>query len=124
MDTLYHFTCDHGRRDIGTGNCLLLPFLHPWIGKKLIWLTSVATPDRQRTGLTMKYQGCDRMRFRYIVDDLTHCRRWLDSPERASLDEKLRDSFEVLEDGRQAACDEWWISTQPIRARFDRSYQI
>lgn len=38
--TLYHFTCAHGRRKIGTGNCLLLPHYHPLLGLKVLWLTT------------------------------------------------------------------------------------
>lgn len=120
-EVLYHFTCAHGRKGIGTSNCLLLPHLHPWLGAKLIWLTSEASPDRRKTGLTMEHQPCDRMAFRYVVNELDNCRAWLDSPERATLDSKRLDEFE---DGGEASPEEWWISSQPLRARFDRSWQI
>ena len=56
-EQLYHFTCDHGKRAIGTGpNALLLPHLHPWLHKKLLWLTTEAVPDRVETGLTSTYR--------------------------------------------------------------------
>ena len=118
-EVLYHFTCAHGRKDIGTSNCLLLPHLHPWLGVKLIWLTSEASPDRRKTGLTMEHQPCDRMAFRYVVSDLDSCRAWLDSPERTTLD---GERLEAFEDGGDAAPEQWWISSQPVRARFDRSW--
>lgn len=118
-EVLYHFTCAHGRKNIGTSNCLLLPNLHPWLGVKLIWLTSASSPDRRKTGLTMDHQPCDRMEFRYVVSDLDNCHAWLDSSERVRLDSKQLDAFE---DGGEAAPEEWWISNQPLRARFDRSW--
>jgi hypothetical protein len=117
---LYHFTCAHGRKDIGTSNCLLLPNLHPWLGVKLVWLTTEANPDRRKTGLTMEHQPCDRMAFRYVVSSMESCRTWLDSAERAKLD---ADQLDAFEDSGEAAPDQWWISSQPLRARLDRSYQ-
>ena len=120
--TLFHYTCAHGRRDIGTGNCLLLPHLHPWIGGKLLWLTDQADADRELTGLTMKITRCDRMAFRYVVADRAACRPWLGSPERARVAETRLVKFETLEDGRPAAFEHWWIADRPVRARFDRSW--
>ena len=117
---LYHFTCDHGRKDIGTSNCLLLPNMHPWLGAKLVWLTTEASPDRRKTGLTMVHQPCDRMAFRYVVTDTANCRPWLQSYERSRLDAELLDAFE---DGGEAAPEQWWISSIPLRARFDRSWK-
>lgn len=119
---LYHFTCAHSRREIGTSNCLLLPHLHPWLGVKLVWLTDEALPDRSLTGLTMKHQPCDRMEFRYTVIDLDNCRRWCESPERAALEHGRLDAFEHLEDGRMSSCEHWWISDKPVRAKLDRTF--
>ena len=119
---LYHFTCAHGRRDIGTGNCLLLPHLHPWLGVKLVWLTTAADADRELTGLTMNMIGCDRMAFRYVVDGAENCQPWLEWPGRSRLDPETLHAFEYREDGRHAAVDQWWISERPVRARFDRSW--
>ena len=121
-EVLWHFTCAHDRRDIGTSNCLLLPNAHPWLGAKLVWLTDQADPDRALTGLTMKLQACDRMAYRYMVTDLTYCRRWAGSLERARLDPARLADFERLEDGRLASFEHWWISDRPVRARLDRSW--
>jgi hypothetical protein len=121
-ETLYHFTCAHGKRDIGTFNALLVPHLHPWIGTKLVWLTSNPEPDRKATGLTMNHQRCDRMEYRYVIADsvvLARCRAWLDAPERVNLGpDRLAD----FEDDGHAVAGEWWIADTAIPARFDRSY--
>jgi hypothetical protein len=122
-DRLYHFTCAHGKRDIGTGpNALLIPHRHPWLNKKLLWLTVVATPDRAETGLTSTMLSCDRMRYRYVVTELEHCRPWIGSPERQGLNPEALKAFEVREDGQHARPDQWWISDVPVHARYDRSW--
>ena len=121
-ESLFHFTCAHGKRDIGTFNALLLPHLHPWLGTKLVWLTTSAEPDRRKTGLTMNLQSCDRMEYRYVIADpviLARCRVWLGSPERVSPSPKRLSDFE---DDGHAAADEWWIADVPLPARFDRAY--
>lgn len=115
---LYHFTCAHGRKDIGSSNCLLLPHLHPWLGSKVLWLTSEAKPDRQRTGLTMNLQTCDRMAFRYVVSDPSLCRAWLKSYERGLLKPNLLADLEEHGDP-----EHWWISSIPLRARLDREWK-
>jgi hypothetical protein len=120
---LYHFTCEHGRRDIGTGpNCLLIPNMHPILRTRLLWLTTEAEPVREATGLTSTYIRCDRMQFRYIVEDLRSCRPWLGSPERACLSAEGLRAFEDNGNGT-ARPDEWWISDRPVRARYDRSWR-
>jgi hypothetical protein len=116
-DVLYHFTCAHGRRGIGTSNCLLLPHFHPLLGCKLLWLTNQASPDRERTGLTMRYQPCDRMQFRYVVSDLSGCHPWLDSPQRDNAPRHIVEDVESY-----GAPHEWWIADRPVRARFDRGW--
>jgi len=122
-DCLYHFTCGHAKREIGTGpNALLTPHLHPWLHKKLVWLTDCAAADRARTGLTSKYISCDRMEYRYVVSDLSHCRPWIGSPERDGLSPAKLEAFEVREDGEHADTHQWWISDSPVKGRFDRSW--
>jgi len=117
-ECLYHFTCKHSKRDIGTSNCLLRPMLdHPLLGCKVLWLTTQACPDRDSTGLTSNYQRCDRMEFRYVVTNLDDCRPWLDSPERAAVPAGVLDVLESFGD-----CEHWWIASKPIRARFDRAW--
>jgi hypothetical protein len=119
-EALYHFTCRHSKSDIGTSNCLLRPMIrHPLLGCKVLWLTTEATPDRERTGLTMNMVDCDRMKYRYVVTDLTGCRPWLGSPEREAASPRVIADVESFGDP-----EHWWITDRPIRARFDRSWQL
>jgi len=117
---LYHFTCKHSKSDIGTSNCLLIPMIrHPLLDCKVLWLTTEATPDRERTGLTMDRINCDRMEYRYVVSDLSRCRAWLASIERTTALKRAIDDLESLGDP-----EHWWITDQPVRARFDRMWQL
>jgi hypothetical protein len=118
-EALYHFTCRHSKSDIGTSNCLLRPMIrHPLMGCKVLWLTTEATPDRESTGLTMNLQRCDRMEFRYVVtDDVERCHPWLDSQARAIANPQVVSDMEEFGDP-----EHWWITTWPVRARFDRAW--
>jgi len=119
-ETLYHFTCRHSKSDIGTSNCLLRPMIrHPLLGCKVLWLTTEASPDRLSTGLTMDRINCDRMEYRYVVTDLANCHPWLGSPERGAVSPKVLADIESLGDP-----DHWWITDRPVRAKFDRSWQL
>lgn len=123
-ERLYHYTCDHGRRDIGSSNCLLLPHMHVWLGFKLLWLTDLDDPSRESVGLTMDRISCDRLRFRYVVDsslDLVFCRPWLDSTERGSIESNVA-YLRALEDPNFAHPEHWWIVTRAVHARFDRTW--
>lgn len=120
-EQLYHFTCKHSRKAIGTSNCLLIPQVrHPELGIKVLWLTTEAVPDREAAGLGSHYQTCDRMEFRYVVTDLSQCRRWLDSPERVFAPHDVVAELEAFERGADA--EHWWITSVPVRAKFDRSW--
>ena len=115
---LYHFTCKHSKRQIGTSNCLLIPMIrHPLLGCKVTWLTTEAQPDPETTGLTRNHIECDRMAFRYIVTDLTDCHPWLGSMERAASRQRAVEDLESYGDP-----EHWWITDKPIHARFDRSW--
>jgi hypothetical protein len=117
---LYHFTCRHSKSDIGTFNCLLIPQIrHPLLGCKVTWLTTEASPDRLAMGLTLDRINCDRMEYRYVVTDLTQCRPWIGSPERDAAAPRTVADLESLGD-----VEHWWIADQPVRARFDRSWQL
>ena len=119
-EVLYHFCCSHSKRQIGTSNCLLIPQgVHPLLGCKVLWLTTEAEPDRQATGLgnNTGLAGCDRMQFRYVVTDVSQCRPWLDSPERAYARPKVIEDLESYGDP-----EHWWIAGRPVRATFDRTW--
>ena len=117
-DVLYHFTCKHSKADIGTSNCLLLPMIrHPLLGCKVLWLTTEPAPEREKTGLTMNHQRCDRMQYRYVVGDLSHCRAWIGSRERDQAPQAVVADLESFGDP-----EHWWIADAPVKARFDRSW--
>lgn len=117
---LYHFTCAHGKRDIGTSNCLLIPQnRHPMLGCKVTWLTTESRADREATGLGQNTGlKCDRMQFRYVVRDPSECHPWLGSPERAAAPRQAVEDLESFGDP-----EHWWIAAGLIRARFDRSWE-
>ena len=119
-DALYHFTCKHSKAKIGTGNCLLIPQIrHPLLGCKVTWLTTEAIPDREATGLGSHHQRCERMEYRYVVDDLSDCRPWLGSAERQAASRQVVETLEEYGD-----VEHWWITDKPIRARFDRTWSL
>jgi hypothetical protein len=66
---LYHYTCDHGDRDIRKEGALrgnahpLMPDAGP-----IIWLTDMDVPDMAALGLTKWLIRCDRTRFRFSVE--------------------------------------------------------
>jgi len=119
-DVLYHFTCDHGHRRIGRWNCLLIPQgPHPLLNHiRVIWLTTLAEPDQETSGLGRVRTTCDRMAFRYVVTDLSACRPWLASAERAAV---AADSIEVLESYGDP--EHWWITDSTVPAKWDRTWQ-
>ena len=83
--TLWHFTCEHGRRALGKRGLLVAPLPNPLLGgARLIWVTTEAAPDRERTGLTMHSTPCDRMAYRYRVLQPERCTPWLLSPVHAA----------------------------------------
>lgn len=79
---LFHFTCDHGFKALGGAGELRPVLTHPFLGCRVVWLTTEAEPDRESTGLGMHYTACDRMQYRYEVMEPEKCRRWIGSPER------------------------------------------
>ena len=119
-ERLYHFTCSHSKRKIGTSNCLLIPQItHPLLGIKVSWLTTEAEPDREKTGLgnNTGLVPSDRMEFRYVVTDMANCRPWLDSVEREQAPPRVVADVESVGDP-----EHWWITDRPIRAKFDRTW--
>jgi len=122
--TLYHFTCAHGKSDIGTGpRALLIPHRHPLLGAdvKLVWFTTLADPDEDEVGLTSSYIKCDRREYRYVIDEgvADGCRWWLESDERTAAPPQVIADLESF--GKP---ETWWVSSRPVRARFDRAYHF
>jgi hypothetical protein len=117
---LYHFTCRHGMRRIGTFNALLIPQggRHPVAGwPPLLWFTSLAEPDREATGLTSRILSCDRMEHRYTVAPGSGCVPWPGSVWRAETPEQW---IRMLEQSGDPG--HWWVSDKPVPARWDRAW--
>ncbi len=111
---LYHFTCRDGYKRIGRYNCILRP-VSMW---PYVWLTTESEPDFEATGLGSVTLKCDRRQFRYIVTDLSACKPWLGSPERARVDS---DFLRILE---EYGCPEQWrICPEPVPAIWDRTWR-
>ena len=104
--TFYHFTCDHGRQNIGKHG-LILPNPHTGFA----WFTDLANPCREALGLSSHTLTCDRMRWRYRVTDATAIRpyRELVDPLTAAA---LATSRVI---GGQP--DRWFVAAQPVPAR-------
>jgi hypothetical protein len=109
--TLWHFTCEHGRRALGKRGLLVAPIAHPLLGAKVIWLTTEAAPDRERTGLTMNFQHCDRMAYRYRVLQPERCVPWFGSATRAAAPAEVIADLESFGDP-----EHWWITAVPTLA--------
>ena len=108
---LWHFTCGHGRRALGKRGLLVAPLAHPLLGARLIWLTTEATPDREKTGLTMRFQTCDRMAYRYRVLQPERCIPWLGSPFRTAAAPAVIEDLESFGDP-----EHWWVTAVPTLA--------
>jgi hypothetical protein len=110
--TLWHFTCTHGRRALGKRGLLVAPLPHPLLGAaRLIWLTTEAAPDRERTGLTMNTTTCDRMAYRYRVLQPWRCTPWLASPWRAAALPRIVADLESFGDP-----EHWYVTDVPTLA--------
>src|SRR5579872_5250898 len=110
IPALYHFTCEHGHTALGEVGMLCCPVTHPFLGISVVWLTTEAEPDRESTGLGMTYTSCDRMTYRYVVEEPEKCRPWLGSPER------FRSPLWAVEDLESYGDTEhWWITDVPTK---------
>lgn len=105
--TLYHLTCDHGRKGIGRrgtvapnvrGAHLTVP------GVPLVWLTSEWDVPPSALGLTSFTLGCNRTEFVYAVDEPRGAVRWVDSPHRTQL------AIQMLE-APGTRPELWWVSS-------------
>lgn len=117
--TLYHFTCEHGHRDIETSG-FLKPFPHPFMPGvgPLLWLTDLAEPTPDSVGLTSAYITCNRLKYRYIVrcKAVTH---WFDIRERAP-------KWLVADMESFGQPEHWWVARRPVLASefsFDTGYK-
>lgn len=111
---LYHYTCDHGRQGIGDTGVLVSAatqagrddLLFPAL---VVWLTDMATPDRNALGLTSNILSCDRTRYRYRVTDATTAIPWT---QYARLVPRwVREELEGAPGTRPV---HWWISLTSV----------
>lgn len=109
---LWHFTCEHGRRGIGKRGLLVAPIGNPLFGgARIIWLTTEAEPDRERTGLTMHTTRCDRMTYRYRVLQPERCTPWLACPWREIARPRVVADLESFGDP-----EHWYVTATPTLA--------
>lgn len=112
--TLYHYTCvDHGEPGIRSKG-KLLPNLQPLLGRSLVWLTDLDTPDAWALGLTQHTLCCDRTEIRVTAKpfhgtDKTAVVPWWHYAR--NVEPVLR---EVLE--TKGLPMHWWVSPQPVTA--------
>lgn len=109
---LWHFTCEHGYRQIGTHGTLK-PNRHVLLGDAppVVWLTDLQSPERDAVGLTSRFITCDRMAYRYMVNEGT-VERWADFADEHDVPLWVRADLESYGDP-----EHWFVSTRPLRAR-------
>lgn len=117
--TLWHYTCEHGREELGDGG-LLLPAVEltssrpvPWTAY-VVWLTDLTPPDRDALGLTSRLLTCDRTAHRYRVTDEANVVPW--HVLARTLTREMRDELEAARGARPA---HWYISAVPVPALYD-----
>lgn len=124
IPALYHYTCDHGHTAIGHDGLLLpvaarLPHLFP--GKPgfrptdLVWLTTLAAPDRYALGLTSTVIRCDRTRYRYRVagHDRAAIYPWFIVRDQAPAEWRAQAEAPPHDPVT------WWVSQMPVPVTFD-----
>ncbi len=108
---LWHFTCEHGRKAIGTRG-ILRPNVHgfmPGLGA-VVWLTTDGAPDRDDVGLTSTTLDCDRMAYRYrVTTERPPVVPW--STARTFVDPQVVVDLESYADPST-----WWLATAPVEA--------
>lgn len=123
MTDLYHYTCSHGRVEMGSV-ARLLPIadradvsslgLNAWPAH-FVWLTDRPEPDEDALGLTRNFIACDRTAHRYRVTDDSTAVRWLDfiahEPGYASVASLL--------ESPGADPSAWWVSRDPVPVVYD-----
>lgn len=106
--TLYHFTCDHGRRAIGKAG-LIRPNRRAMV--PVAWFTDLPDPDALALGLTSIILSCDRLAHRYRVTDARDVVPW---SEFGNVHPGIR---AALESSPGAQPDHWFVASKPVPAR-------
>lgn len=126
VTNLFHFTCEHGRRDIGLsgellpaacligdGGAALLPHL------AFVWMTDLSRPAPEFLGLQSRLVNCNRIRYRYDVDDLDDVVPW--TVARRAIPRVWR---RALENRPGVLPMHWWVSRSPRPAHLSTTYGI
>lgn len=120
---LYHFTCDHGRQELGGKGALLpsiklsgVPTMDPLANfvRSFVWVTS--QPDGSGAGLTRRILACDRRAHRYRVIGQPNLTRWVDLTMPDQFRAELTDSTGMDD---PSLPETWWVSTGPVMAVYD-----
>lgn len=109
---LYHYTCrDHGEPGI-TRDQKLMPQRQPLLGRHLVWLTDMDTPDAWALGLTNYTLCCDRTQVRVTV----HPQAWADRcgirpwwHYRRTVHPVLREALE-----QTGMLMHWWVTDNAV----------
>ena len=105
---LYHFTCDHALRKIGTDGGILVPHVDFVVGVGVVWMTHDPHASREALGLSSHTLACDRMFARFEIPD----------PEDAVPWSAIRSNYRharILEGTKGTRPDLWWLSRLPQR---------
>ena len=110
--TLYHFTCrEHGEPGI-TKDQKLLPHKQFLLGRHLVWLTDMDTPNAWALGLTNYLLCCDRTQVRVTVHPLTLNDKCGIHPwwyYRRTIPPVLREALE-----QTGMPMHWWVTELPV----------
>lgn len=124
--TLWHFTCKHGRADIGGKGKLVPPESLVSAGARAdvitlvafvwqyVWLTDNA--DGSGAGLELWPDSviqCDRLAHRYRVTRGRQLTRWVD----LSAPDDIRAALETSSDALRP--ETWWVSRHPVAVVYD-----
>lgn len=118
-DTLWHYTCVHGRAALGKGGTLVPAALQrPDIADvvnpaaralmEMVWATDLCPPDPYALGLTAATIQCDRTAFRYAVPAAAFL-HW--GRVRHNVHPALVNALELAYMAEPA---HWWVAWGPV----------
>jgi len=105
---LWHYTCDHHRRQLGW-NGALRPGLDGFV-----WMTDLDHPDAYGLGLTSMILRCDRTAHRYRVKVTDTARPWVEVRREIN---PVR--VEALESAPGVLLRHWWVATTLVPVVYD-----
>ncbi len=104
--TLYHFTCAHSLVGIEVDGGAIRPRRHPLLGFAVVWLTADRAATAAHLGLASHdIVKCDRMAFRYVIDNPIAALPWVEFRSRLPIE-----AARTLEAARGARPGLWYVS--------------